>query len=188
VKYGKDKYFEDAELFDVIEKLTYSEIKQFFLTYLEGSKPIPYEQYFGWAGVKYIPKETTSSITLGGVSIVPNDEGKLILGTKQLNEFGKKMGYQDGDELVSINGTAVNLNNIQQIMQQFNVNTREGDRVEVAVRRKDPAGEPGMVVLSAQAMKVEKTQMHILRLDHAASPEQIMLRKAWLNTFCKKND
>ena len=137
VKYGKDKYFEDAELFDVIEKLTYPEIKQFFLSYVEGGKPIPYEQYFGWAGVKYIPKETTRVITLGGVSIVPTEEGKLILGTKQLNEFGKKMGYQDGDELVSINGTAINLNNIQQSMQQFNANTREGDKVEVAVKRKN---------------------------------------------------
>jgi len=185
VKYGKDKYFEDAELFDVIEKLTYPEIKQFLVTYVEGGKPIPYEQFFGWAGVKYIPKETTSSITLGGVSIVPNDEGKLILGTKQLNDFGKKMGYQDGDELVSVNGAAINLNNIQQTLQQFIVNTKEGDKVEVAVSRKNPAGEPNIVMLSAPAMKVEKTQSHILRIDNAASPEQIKLRETWLNKGCR---
>jgi PDZ domain-containing secreted protein len=95
------------------------------------------------------------------------------------------MGYQDGDELVSVNGTAVNLNNIQQTLQLFVVNTKEGDKVEVAVRRKNPAGEPGIAMLSALAMKVEKTQSHILRLDNAASPEQIKLRETWLNKGCR---
>ena len=72
VKFGKDKFFEDAVLFDEIEKLTYPEIKQFLLTYVEGSKPIPYEEYFGMAGVQYIPKEMTKSFSLGGVSITPD--------------------------------------------------------------------------------------------------------------------
>src|SRR5204863_362282 len=56
VKYGKDKYFEDTALFDEIEKLTYPEIKQFLLTHVEGGTPIPYETYFGLAGIKYIPE------------------------------------------------------------------------------------------------------------------------------------
>jgi predicted metalloprotease with PDZ domain len=54
VKYGKDKYFEDDELFDVIGKLTYPEIKDFLLTYVEGGIPIPYEKFFGYAGIKFI--------------------------------------------------------------------------------------------------------------------------------------
>ena len=137
VKFGKDKFFEDAALFDEIEKLTYPEIKQFLLTYVQNGKPIPYEEYFGMAGVQYIPKEISSSVTFGGVSISPN-EGKLVLGTRQLNEFGKKMGYQDGDELVSINGTAINEANIQQQMQRFNTTVKEGDKIEVIVKRKKP--------------------------------------------------
>ena len=126
VKFGKDKFFEDAVLFDEIEKLTYPEIKQFLLTYVEGSKPIPYEEYFGLAGVQYIPKEMTKSFSLGGVSITP-DAGKLVLGTKNMNEFGKKMGYQEGDELISINGTAINAGNIQTSIQELN-NNGEGGR------------------------------------------------------------
>jgi predicted metalloprotease with PDZ domain len=188
VKYGKDKYFEDAVLFDEIEKLTYPEIKQFLLTYVQGSIPIPYEKYFGLAGVKYIPKETSSAITLGGVTIVPDQEGKLKIGTKQLNEFGKKMGYQDGDELVSINGTAVDAGNAEQTLQQFTINTKEGDKVEVAVKRKNAAGEGTTVTLTAPAMKVEKVQTHILRFDSAATSDQLKVRDAWLNTACKSKD
>jgi predicted metalloprotease with PDZ domain len=188
VKYGKDKYFEDAVLFDEIEKLTYPEIKQFLLTYVEGNTPIPYEKYFGWVGVKYIPKETSSTITLGGVTIIPGEDGKLKIGTKQLNEFGKKMGYQDGDELVSINGVPLNINTAQQTLQQFTANTKEGDKVEVAVKRKNAGGDAGAVILSAPAMKVEKVQTHLLRLDNAATPDQLRLRDAWLNTGCKRKD
>ena len=183
VKYGKDKYFEDADLFNEIEKLTYPEIKQFLLTYVEGGKPIPYEEYFGFAGVQYIPKEITSSFTLGGVSLIP-DGDKLVLGTKQLNEFGKKMGYQDGDELVSVNGTAITANNIQQQIQQFNTTVKEGDKIEVMVNRKNANGETKAVVLSAPAMKVERAQLHLLRMDKNATPEQVKLRNTWLNTTC----
>ena len=183
VKYGKDKYFEDADLFNEIEKLTYPEIKQFLLTYVEGGRPIPYEQYFGFAGVQYIPKEITSSFTLGGISLIP-DGDKLVLGTKQLNEFGKKMGYQDGDELVSVNGTAITANNIQQQIQQFNTTVKEGDKIEVMVNRKNANGETKAVVLSAPAMKVERAQLHLLQMDKNATPEQVKLRNTWLNTTC----
>ena len=188
VKYGKDKYFEDAVLFDEIEKLTYPEIKQFLLTYVEGNTPIPYEKYFGWAGVKYTPKETTSSITLGGITIVPGEGGNLKIGTKQLNEFGKKMGYQEGDELVSINGAPLNASNAQQTLQQFSANTKEGDKVEVTVKRKNTAGDSGTLVLSAPAMKVERVQSHVLRLNNEATPDQQKLRDAWFNTGCKSKN
>jgi len=55
VKFGKDKYFEDDALFSVITDLTYPEIGPFFANYVEGTQPIPYEQYFGYAGIKVIP-------------------------------------------------------------------------------------------------------------------------------------
>jgi len=185
VKFGKDKYFEDAELFDEIEKLTYPDIKQFLLTYVEGSTPIPYEKFFGWAGVKYIPKEMISVITIGGISISPDEEGKLVIGTRQLNEFGKKLGYQDGDELLSINGTDVNAGNLQRLIEQFTTNTKEGEKVEVGVRRKNASGETATVILSAPAMKTEKAQLHILRLETDATPEQIKLCNVWLNAACR---
>ncbi|MEP7377143.1 MAG: peptidase M61 [Chitinophagaceae bacterium] len=184
VKFGKDKFFEDAALFDEIEKLTYPEIKQFLLTYVQGSKPIPYEEYFGFAGVQYIPKEVTSAVTLGGVSIRP-DGDKLVLGTQKLNEFGKKMGYQEGDELVSVNGSSVTANNIQQQIQQFNNTVKEGDKIDVIVKRKNANGEMAAVTLSAPAMKVEKIQLHLLRFDKSATTDQLKLRNAWLNTACK---
>jgi predicted metalloprotease with PDZ domain len=58
VKFGKDKYFNDNELFDIIIALTYPEVRKFFTDYVEGEKPIPYEQFFGYAGVTINPAAT----------------------------------------------------------------------------------------------------------------------------------
>jgi len=185
VKYGKDKYFEDAVLFDEIEKLTFPGVKNFFLTYVEGNKPIPYEEFFAIAGVQYLPKEITKDISLGGISITPNEEGKLVIGTKKMNEFGKKLGYRDNDELLSINGKTITLDNAQQLLQEYVSQTKEGDKVEVKVKRKNAAGEISEMTLTAPAVKVEKEQFHVLKMNGNATPEQLKIRNAWLHANCR---
>ncbi|HMK05156.1 MAG TPA: hypothetical protein VK489_13220 [Ferruginibacter sp.] len=55
VKYGKDKFFEDEELFGIITEMTFPEIKDFFIAHVEGGQPLPYEKYFAMAGVEYLP-------------------------------------------------------------------------------------------------------------------------------------
>jgi predicted metalloprotease with PDZ domain len=57
IRFGRQHYFNDNELFDEIEKLTYPEIKQFLVKYVQGTTPIPYDYYFGLAGIKYKPSE-----------------------------------------------------------------------------------------------------------------------------------
>jgi len=52
IRFGKDSYFLDEQLFDEIERLTYPEIKQFLVTYVQGNTPIPYQEFFRLAGVQ----------------------------------------------------------------------------------------------------------------------------------------
>ncbi|RZL17914.1 MAG: peptidase M61 [Pedobacter sp.] len=104
-KYGKDKYFLDDELFGEITKMTYPEIGGFFAKYVEGSTPIPYEQFFEYAGVKLKPRNMINVPTTGAFGAAATPEGKiLIANTDRLNAFGKAIGFQKGDILVSING------------------------------------------------------------------------------------
>ena len=180
VKYGKDSYFNDDELFDVIEKLTYPEIKDFLLTYVQGNKPIPYEQYFGLAGVKYIPRETIMAFTIGGINIENDSTGKLTIHTNGMNDFGKKMGYQDNDQLVSINAEPINADNEDELLQKFYETAKEGDKLTVVVKRKMPNGKYEAVSLSAPAAKVQKVRTHQLRFDENATAEQLKLRTIWL--------
>ncbi|MDH5598328.1 MAG: peptidase M61, partial [Cyclobacteriaceae bacterium] len=43
-RYGKDKAFNDDELFDVIEEITNPTIREFFAKYVEGNEMIPYSE------------------------------------------------------------------------------------------------------------------------------------------------
>lgn len=177
IKYGKDKFFEDDELFDEMEKLTYPEIKQFMLRHVQGSEPIPYEKYFALAGVKYIPEEASSSFSLGGMSLAPDSAGRLVVtDTTGMNEFGRKLGYHPGDEITGLNGEAMSLASANALIQKFYTTAKEGDQVKVEIKRK---GTP--MTLTADAKKVEKVIRHQLKLDEAATAEQVKLRKKWLN-------
>lgn len=187
VKYGKDKYFEDEQLFDEIEKLTYPEIKEFLLKYVQGSEPIPYETYFGLAGVKYIPSEMSRSISLGGIGLTADSLGRIVVNdVKAMDDFGKKMGYQLNDELVSLNGETLTLSNARNLIQHFFANTKDGDPVKIVVRRSVANGQPQLVTLTAPAVLVDKPKLHQLKFDEQATPEQLKLRGAWMTGSPKK--
>lgn len=185
INYGTDRFFEDDSLFGVIQKLTYPEIGNFFSTYVAGTKPIPYEQFFSMAGVEYIPKETFKEFTIGGVSMLPTAEGNIRLGTKNMNEVGKKIGYKDGDELVSINGNDVSLGNLEKMLTDLYATLKEGDALVVKVKRKNAAGESEVVTLNGTATKVEKSRLNVLKFTSNPTPEQLKIRNAWLNS-CHK--
>jgi predicted metalloprotease with PDZ domain len=173
-------------LFDEITKLTYPEIRAFFSKYVEGNEMLPYETFFGMAGVKYIPKKETIGFTLGSISIKPDEKGGAkIASIANMNEFGKKMGYQKNDEIISINNEQVNAVNFQDIAGKFTATAKEGDTLTVKVKRKNAAGELETVILSAPATKISKTDEHMLEFE-TPDEEQLKIRNAWLNSPCKK--
>jgi predicted metalloprotease with PDZ domain len=181
IRYGKDKYFEDDSLFAVITQLTYPEISDFFGNYVTGTTPLPYERFFALAGVEYIPIEKYSDFTLGGIITNPAAANKITIGIKGMNVFGKKLGYQEGDELVSINDSAVNQINLNKRIDQLFRNINEGDLITIKVKRKNVNGVMELQTLAAPAMKVEKQRKHVLRFMNNTDPEQIQIRNAWLN-------
>lgn len=180
--YGPTNYFNDNELFDEITKLTFPEIRSFFATYVEGNSALPYETFFGMAGIKYIPKKETAGITMGSISIQPDEQGKAVVAaTSEMNAFGKKMGYKDGDIILSINDEPVTAAGFANIAGRFTQNAKEGDLLNVKVKRGNEE-----VVLSAPAEKITKTAEHVLEFDAAATEQQIKVRDAWLNKHCTK--
>lgn len=181
INYGTDKFFEDDTLFSVISKLTYPEIKDFFTTYVAGNKPLPYDQFFGMAGVDYIPKETFKEFTIGGIALKLTPERNIAVGTKNMNEFGKKLGYKDEDEIVSINEEPVTPANFEERLNTLYASTKEGDLITIKVNRKNASGQMETVALSAPATKIDKQRMHVLRFSDNPTPEQLKIRNAWLN-------
>lgn len=177
VKYGKDKYFNDEELFDEITKLTFPEVRGFFKKYVESSNPIPYDEFFGLAGVTLKVSESPS---LGNVGLGGTQDGKLVVaGTTNLNELGRQLGYRTGDEFVSLNGNAISIENAEQVLDQYKATAKKGDKVEVKVKRKNDAGTMEEITLTGNVVTTK-----ITRLEPVAdpTPEQLKVRNAWFGT------
>lgn len=180
--YGKTVSFKDDELFDKITSLTYPEIRQFFTTYVEGKEPLPLTDILQSVGIEYVAEATIKQASLGGIAIGFNQATNRLKVTNidKINDFGKQMGYKANDELISINGKAMDMMSIQTIMNEYSANTKEGETVTVEVARKNAEGKEEIVKLSAPAILVEAKQKNVLKLAENPTAEQLKLRNAWL--------
>jgi predicted metalloprotease with PDZ domain len=176
-EYGKEQSFKDDELFDKITSLTYPEIRTFFKLYVEGDKSLPLEETLKSVGIKYQPNATIRKASLGNIQLAVNPLNNhfMINKVNEMNAFGKEIGYQKGDELVSVNGVNINTDNYEtEIKLNFQTNTIEGELVSVKLLRN---GE--IIEKTAKAVVVESKQKYFLELMPNATEEQLMIRKAW---------
>jgi predicted metalloprotease with PDZ domain len=184
LRYGAENYFKEDELFDEITRLTYPEIRGFFSQYVEGNTPIPYEQFFGMAGVQYTPSKTVSTLTLGRIVLDQTNPEKFIVNNiSGMNDFGKKIGYQVGDEITSINDLPINLNTMNEVLKQLNTSVKDGDLLTIKLNRKNAEGTVESLVLKAPAMKSSRAESHFLEFV-SPNEEQLKVRQAWLHQYC----
>lgn len=188
-KYGKDQAFEDTELFDIIEKLTYPEIGTFLKTYVGTPEPLPFKEVFDYVGVTILPERSTQRFSLGfnanalGLDEVDGKKMLKIANVAGLTEQGTALGLQAGDILAKINGDDLPEigPDLGPFMGQHRDALKEGEQLTITVLRKDATGKISTVDLKAPAAKVTITEKNILEFDPNATPEQLSIRKSWLS-------
>lgn len=188
-KYGKDQAFEDDQLFDIIEKLTYPEIGDFLRRYVGGLEPLPFKEVFDDVGVTYIPERVAEPVyTIGFSSLalgLEEVEGKKkikIANPNALNAQGTALGLQAGDVLLKING-----NEFPEVgpglgpfFAKQKEALKEGDQITYSVLRKDQSGVYQPVELSAPVTKITASDKNVLEFNPDATAEQLAIRKSWL--------
>jgi len=189
-KYGKDKAFNDPELFDEITKLTYPEIGTFLTTYVAGKTPIPYADILKLVGVTYTPEIVTADYTIGitqpaiSYTIVDGKPEKIMIANANaLNDQGRALGFKTGDIIIKINNEDVPpilSAEIASFLEKQKKGLGEGKTLSYTVIRKNDQGVAENIELKAPAVKVERKQRHILSFDPNATPEQLAVRNAWL--------
>jgi predicted metalloprotease with PDZ domain len=184
IKFGKDKYFDDDRLFDEMAALSFPEVKDFMDRYVGGSMSLPYVEFFARAGVKFEPHVKKEVFSIGGVGIaVMAGNRAKVVGTTQLDEVGKKMGYKLMDEIVGVNGIPVKGKNCAEIVDQVRSTLKEGDLLTITVKRFNDAGVEEEKILSAPVSIKEElflTNYMSLMEDKDMTPLQKAVRKAWL--------
>lgn len=178
-KYGKDKPFKDEELIPAIVELTYPEIQDFFDTYVSGTTPIPYNEFFEKVGLEMTEAEVEVGYFLKDQSspyVTLDAEGNLIVRSDlEMNSFMKEVGLQPNDRIKSINGTAYNASNIYDLIiatQSWKV----GDDIKMTIQRN---GEEKL--LEGQIIKPMAKGMKLSEMPGASS-DQVELRHAWLKS------
>jgi predicted metalloprotease with PDZ domain len=180
-KYGKNRSFNDDSLFSDIVKLTYPEIGDFFNRYVIGSDPLPYKELLGAVGVEYQQRGTEEVLDpFGGYGFRLDKEGNIRLWPDAVNAFGTAMGYQKGDIPVSLNGKAITLETIDQVAADFAAHAKEGKKVVMKIKRLED-GKWKSKKLKGKLFKVTVAKKHVLTPVANPSPEQVRLRKAWIN-------
>lgn len=179
-KFGKEVSFEDEELFDVIESLTYPEVRTFLDEHVDGDKPLPIAEVLEWAGIQYVPEYQDKQISMGNIGLNINEDREIwIDDLSEANEFAENMGYQEGDIFVQFNGEEFSLVNAQKILDDFKANTEPGDKVKVKVKR-EKNGKMKTKRLKAKAMEIEKTEKHFLEFVDEPSDAQYKVLQSWL--------
>lgn len=182
--YGKDKAFQDDELFSVITKLTYPEIGGFFSKYVEGDKAIPYGEFFAAAGIQLSPVTYSEKISLGNISfdfnITAEESIIIIRDMSNANSFARDMGYKTGDRLLRIGKFDLTSGNGNEAIDVWKMQTQPGDKVKMIVERKMPNGKTKHKKLKARAISVPVQDPQHFTINLEATAEQVAVRKAWL--------
>ncbi len=182
--YGADTFFVDADLFDIITEATFPEMREFFARHFEGAEPFPYQELMEMVGILYVDEYEAQRLTIGNVDLGYNFETSRlrIEDVSEMDDFGKALGWEEGDEIIEFNGQEITLQNVQQIIGEFYQNTKVGDKLTMLVAR--PKGEEGEykeVKLKAKAQMTSYSDVHLLQPMQNPTAAQLEMRKKWLN-------
>ena len=177
-KYGKDKPFEDEELIPAIVELTYPEIQSFFDTYITGTTPIPYGDFFAKVGVEETESEVQTGVFLKGQQpyIDGNPQTKELFFREGIafNSFLNELGAEPKDVIKSVNGTEYNIENVYGLIMGSR-GWKEGDQVTMIIERD---GEEKTLEATYKTPTDKETKLQEMELS--SDDQRVKLRKAWL--------
>ena len=177
-KYGKDKPFQDDQLINNIVALTYPEIQDFFNTYVTGTTPIPYGEFFEKVGLEEEVVQVPSGILLNQqvpyIDVNPDTKELFFRKDIPLNSFLTELGVEGGDIIKSINGTEYNLDSVYNLIGTTEA-WQEGQEVKMLLVR-----DGQEITLEGQLSKPTVTEIRLVEKDLPEDHEAVKLREAWL--------
>lgn len=182
-KYGKEKSFRDEDLFGEIETLTSAKVREFLDKYVAGPNKIPYQEIFSKIGLD-VKSEPYQVVSLGGIEMGFNQKNyRMIL--KKLenpdNKFVKSLGLKNGDEIVSVNGTAITFFNVKDIFGSLKKQIKTGDDFEIVIARYDDKGNEKKETLKAKVMETKTNYDYSIGISEILSDKQKKIKDAWLS-------
>lgn len=183
--YGINRSFKDDELFGEIVKLTYPEIGDFLNRYVSGNNPLPLTEVLSLVGITFKEVGTMRGISpLGGITPSYNMEtGRFYINEasyKEINDFGKSIGLNIGDEIYKFNGKKLTLLSVEKVWGKYFTEVKEGDMLKMVVYRMDDKGVKRKLKLKTKVVETDYMVKNVLTVNINPDARQLAIRKAWL--------
>jgi predicted metalloprotease with PDZ domain len=173
-EYGPTKPFNDNELFAKITQLTYPEVGEFLTTYVSGTTPIPYNDYFAKVGVaKGKTKKAINPFLknkTAGITGNPTTKEILVKKNTELSNFLTTLGLQADDVITAINGTSYTLDTLSEMMTSVQ-NWKEGETISINIKR----GGKEMALSGKVTLTYDEIEAYQI-----VDPSKLSLKEAWL--------
>lgn len=183
-KYGKNRSFNDEDLFNDIEKFTYPEVGDFLRKCVGGTTPLPMADILGRVGIEFSKEAVSYEFSLGNPDLDYNEKTKRIYvsSVQDLDAFGKELGYKKGDELNKLNGQELNIQKIKEAIGNYYDTVKEGDQVTVEVYRHKKIFKKKyrLVTLHGTAKKIKVIRKNQIGLMPQLSDKQKSTMRSWI--------
>jgi len=165
--------FSEVDLLELFVEMTYPDIRDFFDKYVIHTNPLPLAEYFEYLGIGYQSSVITSKKTksLGFVGFFLSDNK---LRYKGVGDELKEMGLKEGDELISLNGQLITLENVREASEKL-MQLPVGASYKATLRR-----DGVNIVLNCKIIETDEIMPHVFTLLSGSTQKQLALRETWM--------
>lgn len=162
--------YTDAEFKAMVEKISGISFNPFWEKYVNGTGPIEYAKYFGYAGILVKDENADKKVPYLGVAS-KKIEGDIIVSAVSRNSAAWEGGLNVNDEVISVDGIPVEAA-IERMPAIAGKNI--GDEVTIMIRRDGIVKDIKIKLNAATSVKL------VTQLDEKASAAQLKIRAGWL--------
>ena len=153
----------------VASEVAGSDLSEFFARYVRDIETLPYEEAFGYAGLRVVRSVAREPFS-AGITLDWEDEESITIGSVRNYSPAEDAGLQAGDEILALGGKSIKRENWLLALSRY----KEGSRVPIVVKR-DRRTIRATLVLGPP----DRYEYRIEELTNA-TPQQRALRDAWL--------
>ena len=170
--YGPNKSFPDSSLFDVIEKISYPQIKTFLIDYVQGNKELPYEEYLKKIGWQYLSeeKDTVDGFGKNGFYYDQSLNGIFVYAVDPINN---PLAIKNNDLIISLDGIKITDLNASEKLEEI-TKPNAGKLYEMEIIR-----DKKQMKVSGISIKYERTRKNVIKEIENIDESQIKFRE-WM--------
>ena len=167
----KDRGMPDGDFLKAINKISGHSFDQFFANSVDGTKPIDWQKYLDYAGLKLVEKKSKDSPDVYLGIAMRGDDKQTTISNITADSPAFEAGLDRNDILIAVDGRRAHADNLDQILKKH----QPGDVITVTVIRREQLRDFKVTLAEAK-----KDDYKIEEIEEPNELQQAIL-KSWLN-------